>query len=156
MDKYQKEGSTIVYIDESGFADDMPRVHGYSNIGERCYGTHDWHAKGRKKVIAGLLGESLIGCGIVEVNVDTAVFNTWINEILIPELPKNSVVVMDNAIFHKSQETRELIESNGHKIEFLPPYSPDLNPIEHKWAQAKSIRKKYHSDVFDLFLSHIP
>ena len=63
---------------------------------------------------------------------------------------------MDNAAFHKSQRTKELIENNGHKIEFLPPYSPDLNPIEHKWAQAKSIRKKLDCDVFELFKSHFP
>jgi len=154
MDEYQKEGNPIVYVDESGFAYDMPRTHGYSIIGERCYGTHDWNAKGRKNVIAGLCGKSLIGCGIVEGNVDASVFNTWVDKVLIPDLPENSVVVMDNAAFHKSEKTRELIENHGHKIEFLPPYSPDLNPIEHKWAQAKSIRKKYDCDLFDLFTEH--
>ena len=152
--KYKKEGNPIVYVDESGFAHDMPRTHGYSRTGERCYGTHDWNAKGRKNVIAGLCGKSLLGCGIVEGNVDASVFNTWIDKMLIPDLPENSVVVMDNAAFHKSQKTRELIENHGHIIEFLPPYSPDLNPIEHKWAQAKSIRKKYDCDVFDLFTDH--
>ena len=156
MDRYEKEGSPLVYVDESGFAHAMPRTHGYSWIGERCYGSHDWNAKGRKNVIAGLCGSSIIGCGIVEGNVDTAVFNTWIEEILIPDLPENSVVVMDNASFHKNQKTRELIENHGHKVEFLPPYSPDLNPIEHKWAQAKSIRRKLDCDLIDLFKFHIP
>ena len=76
----------------------------------------------------------MIACGIVEANINTAVFNTWIEKIFIPELPENSVVVMDNAAFHKSQKTMDLLEINGHQIEFLPPYSPDLNPIEQKWA----------------------
>ena len=153
--KYEKEGRSIVYIDESGFAHDMPRTHGYSPVGDRCYGTQDWNAKGRKNVIAGLFGDSLIGCGIVEGNVDTAVFNTWVKKIFIPDLPENSIVVMDNAAFHKSQKTRELIENHGHKIEFLPPYSPDLNPIENKWAQAKAIRRREHCDVENLFTNHL-
>ena len=105
----------------------MPRTYGYAECGKRCYGSHDWNAKGRKKVIAALREGSLIGCGIVEGNVDTAVFNNWIEKILIHDLPDNSVVVIDNAAFHKSQRTKELIENNGHKLEFLPPYSPDLN-----------------------------
>lgn len=142
-----------MYVDESGFAHDMPRTHVYSPVGDRCYGTQDWNAKGRKNVIAGLCGTSLIGCGIVEANVDTAVFNVWIEKILMPDLPNNSIVVMDNASFHKSQKTKELLESNEHEIEFLPPYSPDLNPIENKWAQAKSIRRKQDCDIFQLFAS---
>ena len=151
MDKYEKERRSVVYVDESGFAHDMPRMHGYATIGDRCYGTQDWNAKGRKNVIAGLFGDSLIGCGIVKANVDTEVFNAWIEKIFIPNLPSNSVVVMDNATFHKSQKTRDLLEINGHQIEFLPPYSPDLNPIEQKWAQAKAIRRRENCDIINLF-----
>jgi len=143
-----------VYVDESGFAHDMPRTHGYSPIGDRCYGTQDWNAKGRKNVIAGLFGDLLIGCGIVQSNIDTEVFNTWVQKIFIPDLPENSVVIMDNAAFHKSQKTRDLIINNGHNIEFLPPYSPDLNPIENKWAQAKAIRRRENCDVESLFTDH--
>lgn len=153
--EYEREGRSIVYIDESGFSNDMPRTHGYSSIGERCYQTHDWNSKGRKNVIAGLCAKSLIGCGIVEGNVDTEVFNTWVEKIFIPDLPKNSVVVMDNATFHKSQRTRDLFQINGHQIEFLPPYSPDLNPIEQKWAQAKAIRRRVNCDVENLFKEHL-
>ena len=156
MFEYNKKGVSIVYIDESGFAYDMPRTHGYAERGSRCFGTHDWNAKGRKNVIAALSGSSLIGCGIVEANVDTAVFNVWVEKILMPDLPDNSVVVMDNASFHKSQKTKDLFHSNGHTLEYLPPYSPDLNPIENKWAQAKSLRRKYSCDIFELFLHHLP
>jgi len=96
----------------------------------------------------------LIGCGIVQSNIDTEVFNTWVQKIFIPDLPENSVVIMDNAAFHKSQKTRDLIINNGHNIEFLPPYSPDLNPIENKWAQAKAIRRRENCDVESLFTDH--
>ena len=69
-------------------------------------------------------------------------------------LPDNSIVVMDNAAFHKSQKTRNLLEINGYQIEFLPPYSPYLNPIEQKWAQAKAIRRRENCDVVNLFRDH--
>ena len=69
-------------------------------------------------------------------------------------LPQNSIVVMDNASFHKSDKTTKILSEHRYKIEFLPSYSPDLNPIELKWAQAKFIRHKLHCDVFELFTSH--
>ena len=77
---------------------------------------------------------------------NSEVFNSWIESFLIKELIPGQFVVMDNAAFHKSQKTRELIESVGCKIIFLPPYSPDLNPIEKFWANMKRwIRNRiYH------------
>ena len=156
INEYEEERRSVVYVDESGFGYDMPRTHGYSPIGDRCYATQDWNAKGRKNVIAGMFKISLIGCGIVEANIDTAVFNTWIEKIFIPDLPENSVVVMDNDAFHKSQKTRDLLQINGHQIEFLPPYSPDLNPIEQKWAQAKPIRRRKNCHFENLFRDHSP
>ena len=122
----------------------MPRTHGYSTVGDRCYGTHDCNTKGRDNVIGALVGNSLIACGLVQGNIDTDVFNAWVEKFLISELTPNSIVIMDNATFHKSKKTKELLMEHGHTLEFLPPYSPDLNPIEHKWAHAKNLRKKYN------------
>jgi transposase len=68
---------------------------------------------------------------------DTALFNMWLKDFLIPELKPGQVVIMDNAAFHKSQETKSLIEEAGCRILFLPPYSPDLNPIELFWGNLK-------------------
>ena len=68
---------------------------------------------------------------------NTQLFESWVEQFLIKELTPNKVVIMDNASFHKSQRTRELIESVGCKLIFLPPYSPDLNPIEKFWANMK-------------------
>ena len=68
---------------------------------------------------------------------DTLLFETWVEQFLIKELKCGQVVIMDNASFHKSQRTRELIESVGCALIFLPPYSPDLNPIEKFWANMK-------------------
>ena len=70
---------------------------------------------------------------------------------LIPKLPEKAVIVMDNATFHKRQDTQFAILKAGHTLEYLPPYSPDLNPIEQKWAQAKAIRRRTGSSIEQLF-----
>ena len=69
----------------------------------------------------------------------------------MPKLPLNSVVVMDNATFHKDKIMQKQLELAGITLEYLPPYSPDLNPIEKKWAQAKSIRRKTNCTIDELF-----
>jgi len=68
---------------------------------------------------------------------NTQLFEAWVEQFLIKALQPGQVVIMDNASFHKSQKTKELIESVGCKVIFLPPYSPDLNPIEKFWANMK-------------------
>ncbi|MFK8040037.1 MAG: transposase [Rickettsiaceae bacterium] len=62
---------------------------------------------------------------------------------------------MDNAKFHKSSYLFEMIKKAGHKLEYLPAYSPDLNPIEQKWSQAKSRRRKYRCDIDTLFQQYM-
>ena len=74
------------------------------------YATQDSNARARTNVISGLSRDSLIGCVIVNANVGTDVFNIWLEKILIPDLPQNSIVIMDNASFHKSDKTTINIE----------------------------------------------
>ena len=149
IEAYQSDNKAIVYIDESGFAHDMPRTHGYAAIGKRCVGKHNWHTKGRTNVIGALLASCLLTVTLFTGSVNADVFFAWLSQDLLPKLPKNAVIVMDNASFHKRDDCQQLIEHAGHILEFLPPYSPDLNPIEHKWAQAKAIRRRKNcsSDV---------
>jgi transposase len=69
-------------------------------------------------------------------------FEKWLAEKLVPELKIGQTVILDNATFHKSEKIRELIAASGCKLEYLPPYSPDLNEIEHYWFPIKNrIRK---------------
>ena len=68
-------------------------------------------------------------------------FNTWLSEMLCPLLNDNYVVIMDNASFHKGAETEALIRGSGASLLFLPPYSPELNPIEKDFANIKRIRQ---------------
>jgi len=72
-----------------------------------------------------------------EGTCETNLFNAWLREVLIPELRPGQVLILDNASFHKSLETKRLIEESGCHLLFLPPYSPDLNPIEKCWANLK-------------------
>ncbi|MDQ5883801.1 MAG: hypothetical protein QG556_138 [Pseudomonadota bacterium] len=88
---------------------------------------------------------------LFQTNVDTEIFNSWVIQDLIPKLPINSVVIMDNASFHKGVVMQKAIEDAGHTLLYLPPYSPDLNPIEKKWAQAKAIRRRVGGTIERLF-----
>jgi len=82
---------------------------------------------------------------------NTEVFNSWVEHFLIKELVPGQFVVMDNASFHKAQKTKVLIEPVGCKIIFLPPYSPDLNPIEKFWANMKRWIKNKISNYTQLY-----
>lgn len=147
------EGRPIVYVDESGFALDSPRTHGYSTKGKRCYDHKDWHARGRLNAIGAIHNFEFLTVDLWDCYIDSDVFYRWLTESLIPHLPKHSVVVMDNASFHKRSDMIGALEEKGHTAEFLPPYSPDLNPIEKKWAQVKAIRRQLRCDPFELFFN---
>lgn len=155
VEKLEKECRSIVYIDESGFAHDMPRTHGYSVKGKRCYDKHDWGAKGRTNAIGALIGSTLVAVGLLTGSVNTDVFTTWVDKILLPNIPEKSVIVMDNASFHKGADMQKILEDAGHTLLYLPPYSPDLNPIEKKWAQIKKARRSSGDSIDNIFKSFL-
>ncbi len=132
----------------------MPRTHGYTLKGQRCYGKQDWGAKGRTNVIGALLAGSLLTISLFQTTINTDIFTGWIEQDLIPKLPPNSVVVMDNAAFHKGKDMKQSLQNAGHTLEYLPPYSPDLNPIEKKWAQAKTVRRRVGGTIEALFQNY--
>lgn len=153
---YEDAGRTIIYVDESGFAKDMPRTHGYAAKRQRCYGIKDWHAKGRINVIGAIQNFAFLTASLFDVNINSDIFYVWLTRDLLPKMEAGSVLVMDNATFHKRKDMLEAIADSGIILDFLPPYSPDLNPIEHKWAQAKAIRKNLRCDNIDeLFAEHL-
>ena len=130
-----------MYLDESGFAHDMPRTHGYA-------------LKGRTNAIGALLEKALLTVGLFTVNINADIFTAWVVQDLLPKLPPKAVIVMDNATFHKRKDTQDLIKKAGHELLYLPPYSPDLNPIEQKWAQVKAIRRNTKQDLDTLLKSN--
>ena len=113
--QYERDKRPIVYIDESGFAHDMPRTHGYAPKGRRCLGTQHWNAKGRVNVIGALLAGVLVSVGLTEANVDADMFNLWLIQDLLPKLPPAAVLVMDNATFHRRSDTKAAICNAGHR-----------------------------------------
>ena len=104
---------------------DEPRTHGYSQKGHQCYGTCDWNKKGRINAIGALF----IPVGLFDCSIDSDVFHAWVTALLLKKTPKNSVIIMDNASFHKRSDTQLAITQQGHTILFLPPYSLNFNPI---------------------------
>jgi len=84
-------------------AHDMPRTHGYALKGQRCYCRHDWGARSKTNAIGALLSKKLLTISLFEQNINTNIFNSWVSQDLIPKLPAGSIIVMDNAAFHKSK-----------------------------------------------------
>jgi transposase len=107
----------------------------------------------RLNIIAGLLNQKIIAPLVFNGYTDSVLFNNWLETQLLPSLPKNSVLVLDNARFHKSAKTKELVEQAGCHLLFLPPYSPDLNPIENYWAILKSKVRNLSDFTSSLFES---
>ena len=102
--------------------------------------------KGKKyqriSMVAGKCGEKIIAPMIYKGSANTSLFEAWVEQMLVPVLKPGQVVVMDNYVIHKSKRTKELIESVGCRIIFQPPYSPDLNKIEHFWNWIKNMVRK--------------
>ncbi len=100
-------------------------------------------------VIGALVGKKL--CNTIRTigAVNKDIFNIWLEKTLLPNLKKGMTIIMDNASFHKSSRTRELIEKAGCRLLFLPPYSPDLNPIENVWHVVKSVRNAMQKNGFE-------
>lgn len=97
-------------------------------------------------IIGGLKNGKLIAPFSFEGSCDASVFNTYIDKILRPFMNKNTVLILDNASFHKASNIEIIAKNNGTKVFYLPPYSPDLNPIEHFWHKVKTKVRKYLRD----------
>lgn len=127
----------LVYIDESGIEMNITQDRGWGKKGKTLQAKKSGKYYQRTNIIAGLVGNKPIAPFVFNGTCNTELFNNWVEQFLIKELIAGQVVIMDNAAFHKSKRTKELIESVGCRVIFLPPYSPDLNPIEKFWANMK-------------------
>lgn len=134
----QEDRNNVVYVDESGIDEYLCHACGYAKRGVRVYGEVSGMRFARESFIAAKCGSSILAPACFQGTCDTAVFNCWIENFLVSVLKPGQVVVMDNASFHKSEKTKQLIENAGCELLFLPPYSPDLNPIETFWAHLKA------------------
>lgn len=128
---------SLVYIDESGIDMAICKDRGWGKKSEKLVGKKSGKYYERTNIIAGYVNYKSVAPMVFNGTCNTNLFEKWVENFLIKELKPGQFVVMDNAAFHKSKKTQELIESVGCRIIFLPPYSPDLNPIEKFWANMK-------------------
>jgi transposase len=128
----------IVFADESELKNSMTNEYGWSFRGTSVCGEKKGRATEKLNIIAGMMQNKIVSPMIYNCNTDASFFNAWLERHLIPELIEKSVIVLDNASFHNTKKTKEIVEQYGYKILFLPPYSPDLNPIEKFWAVLKN------------------
>ncbi len=132
----------LVYIDESGIDKFVSREYGRSKRGQKIMGSVSGRRYARESFIAGQIQNKIIAPFCYTGTCDSNLFNFWLENFLLPALGSGYIVIMDNAAFHKSEITKSLIENAGCQLLFLPPYSPDFNPIEKFWANFKAkIRK---------------
>ena len=128
----------IVYIDESGINKHMSREYGRSPVGERVYLPSHGRKYKKVNIVAGLLNNKVLCPTKYIWNTTSEWFNEWFEWCLCPLLSEGSIIVMDNASFHKKSALNQVAYSYGFRIIWLPPYSPDKNPIEKYWANMKN------------------
>ena len=137
---------SIVYVDESGFREESHRRYGYAPRGEKVFGLVSSQRRRTLTLIAARVEDTFTAAKVFQGGCKAVDFNAWLAEMLCPCLGENHVVILDNARLHKTPQTRELIEGRGASLLFLPPYSPDYNPIEHDFANIKR-KREYHPEM---------
>ena len=131
-----------MFLDESGVTTEMTRRYGRAEGGQRV---HDAVPAGHWRTLTILAALSLRGIRAamtVEAPTDGDVFLAYVEHVLGPQLESGDVVILDNLPAHKVDGVRSLIESRGAQLLYLPPYSPDFNPIENAFAKLKAILRK--------------
>jgi transposase len=132
----------LVFIDESGAKTNMTRLYGRAKAGQRVVDNVPAGHWCTTTMILSVRLDGSTACMVVDGATNKDVFQAYVEHILLPTLKPGDIVILDNLSAHKNQETRDLIESVGAQVWFLPPYSPDLNPIEKMWSKIKSILRK--------------
>ena len=144
---------TRIYVDETGMDDNEVPEFGWGPIGKRVLDMKRGEKIKRYSVLAGLSNNRIIAPIVFEGTCCRELFEHWLETVLLPVAKRGSVIILDNASFHRGGRIKTLIEAAGCTLLYLPAYSPDLNPIEHHWNRVKGIIKKYFvgsvKDMFD-------
>lgn len=143
--------SSLVFLDESGAKTNMTRLYGRAPVGERCIDhTSHGHWKTMTMISAirmeGVVDDATL---LIDGPMNRDTFETYTEQCLVPSLRPGDVVIMDNLSSHKSEAVREMIESAQADLWYLPPYSPDLNPIEKLWSKVKAWLRRVMASTFD-------
>jgi transposase len=147
----------LVFIDETWASTAMARTHGRAPRGERLrmgvpFG--HWCAKRRRSLktttfVAGLRLAGIVAPMVLDGPINRRAFEAYVDQSLVPELKPGDIVIMDNLSSHKSPAVRVAIEAVGAELRFLPPYSPDFNPIEKAFAKLKALLRKAAERTID-------
>ena len=142
----------LVFIDETWASTNMARLRGRSQKGERLRaGIPHGHWK-TTTFVAGLRLTGMVAPLVLDGPINRDAFHAYVNQVLVPELAPGDIVVMDNLGSHKGPAVRDAIEAAGATLLYLPPYSPDFNPIESAFAKLKALlRKAAERTVDDLW-----
>jgi transposase len=138
----QLDPQKLVFIDETGTSTNMARQRGRGPRGARLIGRVP---HGHWKVttfVAGLRSDALTAPFVIDQPMNGAIFRAYVERCLVPTLAPGDTVVMDNLAAHKVSGVREAIAAAGARVLYLPPYSPDLNPIEQLFAKLKTLLRK--------------
>ena len=139
----------LVFIDETGANTKMVRTRGRAPKGQRLVGHEPWGHWKTTTFTAGLRRDGLVAPYVLDGPMNGRAFLVYVEKILAPELRPGDIVVMDNLAAHKVQGVRALIEAAGAHLLYLPPYSPDLNPIEMAFAKLKAHLRKAKARTID-------
>jgi transposase len=142
------DAQRLVFVDECGTNTSLCPLYAWSPRGERAYGEAPRNWGANVTLLASMRREGMGACIAVEGATTKVVFEAYVEEALAPSLRPGQVVVMDNLSSHKGQRVRELIEGRGCKLVYLPPYSPDLNPIEQAFAKLKASLRSAQARTF--------
>ena len=136
------DADKLVFIDETGASTKMARAHGRAPRGERCRAAIP-HGHWKTTTFVGALRRTgMTAPMVLDGPMHGAAFLAYVEQVLVPELRPGDIVIMDNLPAHKPVAVRQAIEKAGARLRFLPPYSPDFNPIEMAFAKLKAQLKK--------------
>ena len=138
-----------MFLDESGVTTDLLRRYGRSRRGTRLRDHTPCSHWETSTVIAALRLEGLTAPAVFDGPIDTESFRAYVEQVLVPTLRPGDVVVLDNLAVHKQPEVRAAVEAVGAQLRFLPPYSPDFNPIELAFAKLKAFLRAARPRTFD-------
>jgi transposase len=132
----------LVFIDETWASTNMARTRGRARRGERLRAAVPHGHWKTTTFVAGLRQDGIVAPFVLDGPINRRAFETYVARVLVPELRPGDIVIMDNLSSHKGPRVRELIEAAGASLRYLPPYSPDFNPIENAFAKLKALLRK--------------
>jgi len=134
--------SRLVFVDEMGANTSLCPLYAYSPRGRRAHTKVPRNRGKNTTLLASMTIDGMGPCVAVEGTTTSAVFEAYVEQVLVPTLRPGQAVVLDNLSSHKGGRVRELVEGRGCELLFLPPYSPDLNPIEEAFSKVKGLLRR--------------